>query len=219
MTEGQTGVIIQTNIFESTMGWLMTGPIFLLGIIILGLVLAVLFRRNKEIPKIRTTAVSVLMYYYLYVLFVNIVGIPVLDEIRRCHELGEPFFNPNINLIPLSDGFSLSFILNIFLFLPLGFFCPLLSRTFERAKYTFAAGLALSLFVEISQMFTMYRVSDINDLFANVAGTMIGYLCFRLAARLGIVKRMSARLPRGKDDLVYLPAVITAAAFVLGFFS
>lgn len=66
------------------------------------------------------------MYYYLCLLFTNIVGIPSIGEYVRLSQLGEAFFNPNINLIPLSDGFSLSFILNIILFIPLGFLCPII---------------------------------------------------------------------------------------------
>ncbi|MRT18404.1 VanZ family protein, partial [Vitellibacter sp. q18] len=96
--------------------------------------------------------------------------------------------NPNINLIPFSDGFSLSFILNILLFVPLGFLCPLISKTFERLRNTFLIGFGLSLFIETIQLFTLHRATDIDDLLTNVIGTIIGYFCFKLIAKLRIVK-------------------------------
>ena len=82
-------------------------------------------------------------------MLVNIVGIPTLDEYKRLLQLGETFFNPNVNLIPFSDGFSLSFILNIFLFIPFGFLCPLISKSYERIRNTFLIGMGLSFVIYI----------------------------------------------------------------------
>ena len=87
--------------------------------------LIIIFKKNKTISKIRISILFLVFYYYLCVMLTNIVGIPTLSEYIRLSRLGEAFFNPNINLIPFSDGFSLSFILNIFLFVPLGFYAPL----------------------------------------------------------------------------------------------
>lgn len=162
---------------------------------------------------------SLLIYYYLCVLFTHIVGIPTLSELIRVSQLGEAFFNPNLNLIPLSDGFSLSFILNIFLFIPLGFLCPIISRTFERAGNIFLIGFVLSILNEISQLFTLYRATDIYDLLTNLIGAMTGYLCFGLAAKRQFVKTYSNQQSEGKDNSAYLPVFIIMVAFVLGFFS
>lgn len=159
-------------------------PIFLLGVILIGGALAVIFRKNNQIPKIKTTIITLLLYYYLCILFTNIVGIPTLNECIRMVQLGEPFFNPTLSFIPFSDGFSRSFILNIFLFIPFGFLCPLISSTLERARNILFIGFSLSFLIEISQLFTVYRVTDINDILTNIAGTLIGYLCFRVIVKL-----------------------------------
>lgn len=215
----KTSVTIQMGLADSVLDLLALKPVFLLGIIIIGISLVIIFKSSDSIPKMKTTVVSLIMYYYMCLLLTNIVGIPTLSEYIRLSKLGEAFFNPKINLIPLRDGFSLSFILNIFLFIPLGFLCPMISKKFKRARNTIFIGLGLSFFVEISQLFTLYRVTDIDDLLTNVFGTAIGYLCFRLIAKRGSVKLYSNQQSEGKDFSEYLPVIIIAAAFVLGFFS
>ncbi len=113
----------------------------------------------------------------------------------------------------------MSFILNIFLFIPLGFLCPLISKTFERARNTLFIGFGLSLFIEMIQLFTLYRATDIDDLLTNVTGTMLGYLCFRLIAKLRIVILHSNDRTEERDYTVYIPIVIMIVTVVLGFFS
>lgn len=219
VVSGQSGVETQFGLLDSIIDLFMIGAIFLLGIVFIGIVLFALFRKNTCIPKIKITIAALMMYCYLCVLFTNVVGIPTLSEFIRMLHLGEGLLHPNINLIPFSDGFSLSFILNIFLFIPFGFLCPFISKTFERAKTIFLIGLGLSAFIEFTQLFTLYRVSDINDLMTNVIGTMIGYLCFRLLAKLKFVKLFSNQQSGEKDCLAFLPVFIIMVTFVLGFFS
>lgn len=133
----QTGTAIQLNLFESIKDLLLVKPIFLIGVFLIGFFLFWIFNKDKTLPKLKITVLSLVMYYYLCLMLVNIVGIPTLDEYKRLLQLGETFFNPNVNLIPFSDGFSLSFILNIFLFIPFGFLCPLISKSYERIRNTF----------------------------------------------------------------------------------
>lgn len=210
---------IQIGLFESIIDLLLIEPFLLLGIVLIGILLIVIFRKDSSIPKIKTSILSLAFYYYLCIMFTHIVGIPTLSEFIRLSRLGEAFFNPNINVIPLSAGMGLGFILNIFLFIPLGFLCPLMSKTLERAGNTFFIGLGLSLFIEIVQLFTLYRATDIDDLITNVIGTMIGYLCFRLIVKLRIVKLHSSLKAVERDYTVYIPIAIIIVAFILGFFS
>lgn len=41
---------------------------------------------------------------------------------------------------------------------------------------TFLVGLLFSLLIEIGQIFTMYRQTDVNDLLMNTLGVMIGWV-------------------------------------------
>lgn len=219
VSNGETGVEIQLGLLDSILDLLSISPIFLLGIVFIGIILTIILRKDRSIPKVKTSVLSLILYCYLCMMLTNIVGIPTLSESIRLSQLGESFFYPNVNLIPLSDGFSLSFVLNIFLFMPLGFLSPFISKTFERVRNIFFIGLGLSLFIEIAQLFTLYRATDVDDLLTNVAGTMIGYLCFRLIAKLRTSKPYSGQKITKRDYTAYLPVVIIIIAFVLGFFS
>ena len=215
----QTGVVIHQTIFEFILGLLMISPIFLLGIVLIGVLLFLIFKKDRTVPRVKTSVLSIMLYYYLCMMLVNIVGIPTLNEFIRMSQLGEPFFKPNINLIPFSDGLSFSFVANIFLFIPFGFLCPLISSAYLRVKNVFFIGLGLSLFIEIVQLFTLYRATDINDLLTNVIGTLIGYCCFRFVQKIRGRKPHSPSRSAKKGHTAYLPVIIMIIAFGVGFFS
>jgi glycopeptide antibiotics resistance protein len=98
----------------------------------------------------------------------SIVGIPSINDLT---------IDLSINIIPIVDiinGLKTT-VLNIILFIPLGFLLPLIWHNFRSAKNTILFGFGLSLVIEISQIFT-YRATDIDDLITNTAGTLLGYL-------------------------------------------
>ena len=74
-------------------------------------------------------------------------------------------------------------ILNIILFVPLGFFLPLLYKKYHHMKTVALTGFLFSLAVEIVQMFG-WGSSDINDLMTNTAGACIGFLVYCLLSRI-----------------------------------
>lgn len=209
---------VQLGLWESIMDLLMIKPVFFLGIFVVIVLLLILGKNKSAVSKVRIILVSFILYYYLYLLFGNIVGVPTLSELFRLSRLKEAVFNPNINLIPFSDGLSLSFILNIVLFVPLGFLCPILSRTYQSAKADILSGFFLSLFIEISQLFTLYRATDINDLITNILGAVVGYLCFNLIVKLKVVKRIDTKRSVEKDSLAYMPLSIMIISFGCVFF-
>lgn len=220
ITSNQADSVTQLGLLESIMDLLAIDPIFLFGIVLIAVPLILICKKESSINKAKITFLSLIMYYYLCVMLGHIVGIPTLKEYIRLSYLGETFFNPKLNLIPLSDGFSLSFILNIFLFIPLGFLCPFISKSYTKMKNTILIGIGFSLFIEIAQLFTLHRATDINDLLTNVIGTCIGYLCSKwiLTKREGS-EAYSGIKPKGKDYTVYIPISIIAVTSILGFFS
>lgn len=210
---------IQLGLFEVIKDFFIVNPIFLLGIIVICIILAIIFKKNRTISKIRLSISLLIFYYYLCVMLTNIVGIPTIRELIRLSRLGESFFNPNINLIPFSDGFSFSFVLNIFLFIPLGFLCPLISKSYQRVKNILFIGCGLSFSIEIVQLFTLYRATDIDDLITNTVGTLIGYFYFRLTQKLFITKFHSINDFKEPPYMGYIPIVIIITTFILGIFS
>ncbi len=209
----------QLGLIDAVKDLLMVNRVFLLGVIVIGVMLIMIFKKYRTIPKARILILSLVFYYYLCVMLTNIVGIPTLGEYIRLSGLGEAFFNPNINLIPFSDGLSLGFVLNVLLFVPLGIFCPFISKYYQHAKHIFFIGFCTSVFIEIVQLFTLYRATDIDDLITNVIGTLVGYVCFRIVHHLVISKFHSMSDYGEPRCMRYVPVIIIVAAFILGFFS
>ena len=88
-------------------------------------------------------------------------------------------FDPYFYLIPFAGFFNdlANSILNILLFVPIGLLLPMLCNSCCRFKNIMIIGFLCSLTIELGQIFT-YRVTDINDLITNAAGTALGYFLF-----------------------------------------
>ena len=123
----------------------------------------------------RRAACCLLMSLYLAAVDA-VVGLPSLLYIR---------FDRNINLVPFAYMFSdyKNSLLNVLLFVPLGFFLPVLWRRFRSFLPTALFGLGFSLSIEVLQLFT-FRATDINDLMTNTLGTVLGWCLGRLLLKL-----------------------------------
>jgi hypothetical protein len=91
-----------------------------------------------------------------------------------------------LNVVPLVTLDAPTFLLNIVMTLPLGALLPLLVRVRSVAGVTLV-GLLVSATIEVGQgvgdvLLGMSRTVDVNDLIANVAGAVLGLVCFRVAA-------------------------------------
>ena len=105
---------------------------------------------------------------------------------------------------PLTDPALLQLVLNVMLFLPLGFFVRVLFR--RGIVVAFLAGLVLSLFIECTQLTGVwglypcaYRVFDVVDLMTNTLGALLGVTIALLvprAARVRDVDPGEAEQPR-----------------------
>lgn len=94
-------------------------------------------------------------------------------------------FSPRIVLIPFLDMISgpVDTILNVILFIPLGFFLPLLYEKYNKINRIGLTGFLFSISIEIVQMFGMGS-TDINDLITNTVGTCLGYCIYKLLAKI-----------------------------------
>lgn len=142
--------------------------------------------------------------YLLFALYLSAVysavGLPDVTYVR---------LDLHFNLIPFAYMFSdyRNSILNVALFIPMGFFLPLCWRDFRRFGKTTLFGFSASLLIELLQIFT-YRATDINDLMTNTAGTILGWCAARL------LRKAVPGIPSGwKTAEAYL--VCAAAFFVM----
>lgn len=145
----------------------------------------------------KRTVWYLVMAVYLSGMFA-VVGLPDIRYIR---------FEPNINLVPFRYMFSdyASSLLNVLLFLPLGFFLPVLWEHFKKLHWTLLFGFCTSLLIEVLQIFT-FRATDVNDLITNTFGTLVGWCLGRLVLRL-----VPSLHPSGKTGDVYAVCGVTFA--------
>ncbi|MDR2703362.1 MAG: VanZ family protein [Cellulomonadaceae bacterium] len=120
-------------------------------------------------------ALLVILSIYLAVVF-YLTGFPSVWSLRTD-------YLAQIALDPLSFLRNpATSILNILLFVPLGFLVPLLWKGFRSFGRVALAGLAFSALIEISQLFTT-RTVTVDDLLMNTLGAVIGYCLLTLALK------------------------------------
>jgi glycopeptide antibiotics resistance protein len=91
-----------------------------------------------------------------------------------------------LNVVPIVTIDAPSFLLNVVMTLPLGALLPLLVRV-RSVPAVALVGLGVSTAIEVGQgvgdvLLGMQRTVDVNDLIANVSGTVLGLLIFRAVA-------------------------------------
>ncbi len=72
---------------------------------------------------------------------------------------------------------------NIAIFMPFGFLVPILGRKKRKFWFTALLGFELSLSVECIQLVTKTGCFDVDDIFLNTIGGMLGYLVYALMQR------------------------------------
>lgn len=163
---------------------------------VLALICAVLWgaiRLVMRVPVRRVTAEALFAGYLgamLYVVF--FLPLPVRPNETR-------LASDAINLVPthtvvrifkhFHQFLVLQVIGNVVMFVPLGFFLPLLSTRNRRFARTATIGLAVSVGIELVQLamlltLNLRRSVDVDDVILNVTGACCGYLIWRGAYAL-----------------------------------
>lgn len=96
----------------------------------------------------------------------------------------KPVFAPYFNFELFIDIFAcpMQYLLNFFLFVPMGFLVPLLWKQYRTENHVLLFGFGTSFAIEVLQMFCG-RTTDVDDLLMNTLGAIIGYWMFLVAER------------------------------------
>lgn len=146
-----------------------------------------------------------LMYLYLTLSVAGIGSIWDIGHYDRIIRLEE------INLIPFQSDGIMTYVLNIIMFLPLGFLIPLIWKQYRNSLKILLIGFGFSLSIEICQLFNR-RNTDIDDLIMNTLGAVAGYFIWKLT------KRLFRNINQKAISLSRLEPVIYLALAVLGEF-
>ena len=194
-------------------------------IITLGLISLYNYKQQKlfeEVLKYREVTHYIIGYVfiiYLLIMIKEIIGFPSISNWQRVLNVQGNIFDPNINLIPFEHGLIYSDYLNILMFVPLGIFLPLMWQKYHHLKPTIKFGFYLSLLIEFSQLFTRFRATDINDLIMNTLGVFVGWLLYRVFAKLILKKIEPIYLFQSSKFLAHEPQLYIAIVAVATFLS
>ena len=129
--------------------------------------------------------VALIFVYAVYLSAVfSAVGIPTINGLIVDIDFN---FVPLIDIVNSPVSYLKNTILNIILFVPLGFLLPTVWSEYRSGKKILFTGLGISLIIEILQIFT-FRLTDVDDLITNTVGTVLGYWLYsRFSEKLHLI--------------------------------
>ncbi|MGG1151609.1 VanZ family protein [Bacillus wiedmannii] len=122
-----------------------------------------------------------------------------------------------INLTLFDTAGSTTYLLNIVLFMPFGFLLPTIWPQFRKMKNTVCAGFFFSLAIELNQLLNN-RITDIDDLFTNTLGAIIGYVIYIVLFKMFkmICKREGKKLDTNSSLVIKYEAVFCLVCSFVG---
>lgn len=145
--------------------------------VLLGLLLSGKSLRRQQLSQ----------YFFGFVLLCYLFLLGIATGILNPNDISVEIFRlRSVNLIPFQRFTMEQGLLNIILFLPLGFMLPLVFRPLKKPAWgkILLASFGVSVLVELMQLFHTWRAFDVNDLLANILGGLIGYGIYLLLTRL-----------------------------------
>ena len=154
-----------------------------------------------------------LAWRFVFILYLCLVMRAVgMSSVWDIGQDGPVFQWDKINLIPFQAIGERTQMLNIILFMPLGFLLPFIWQKNRAFFRTVLAGFLLSLSIEVGQLFN-HRMTDIDDLFMNVLGTVLGFGLWYLLNRIFKVKPKEAGI--FPDAASHYLALTVVSSFLL----
>lgn len=146
---------------------------------------------------------------YMFSIF-NVTGVGTIYDILRT---GIQWHPNQINLQLFYEGaFVLGYRLNLYLFIPFGFLLPLIWPTINKFWQVLLYGSFFSLAIELSQLLNS-RVTDVDDLFMNTLGAIIGYLIYKLFRKI-VQPKTDMRQILKHEPIFYLSAIFIGHFFL-----
>lgn len=165
--------------------------LFIISIPIYIIFLIILIWKKVVIKK---TILNSLFYFYVIILLaVTIFPIPVqwLKEIWTYG--GDNNFIPFVSILSILSNDNLTVIIkmkqiigNIILFIPMGFFIPLIWKSMNYFKKALLIGILYSIWVELAQhiisllLWFNYKVTDVDDILLNTFWFIMGFFFYKL---------------------------------------
>ncbi|MDP4182920.1 MAG: VanZ family protein [Bacillota bacterium] len=178
-----------------------------------------LFKGNKTIGKTKVIF-GALIIIYLLVLF----GLTSMDRWPGMSmHTNFKLFSSYIEAWNTFTVRAWQFIIfNIIMFIPLGILLPLINRKFTKVRWILTATFLTTLFIEVFQLLTGRGIFELDDLFHNTLGGMIGYCLYMFGYRAITGTRKNEintnNHAHGTSKVKFLILPITVTAIFIGIF-
>lgn len=148
-----------------------------------------LFKGKKEV-SLYQSILFVILLGYLFLVF-------AMTGLSRAENFSNTIINLNFLSAYLNVWYSWSLtpllllILNILMLFPLGFLLPLISKKFDSVKNILLVAFTFTIFIELFQLITHRGIFELDDLFHNTIGSIIGYFIVKVFLELKDSKKVS----------------------------
>lgn len=176
----------------------MIGSSFII-VALISMALWIIYRIYNVIKNKKTNIVReiILFIFFVYFLFLLLLTIFKGGRIEFSNQFNSYMYREHgllgiINIVPIKETINTfmhsetgmrnslrNLIGNILVFMPLGFFIPLLFDKFNNLKKVLKVGCLSSLAIELSQLFVGSNVCDIDDVIYNTLGALAGFICYK----------------------------------------
>ncbi|MGU3442578.1 VanZ family protein [Bacillus cereus] len=179
------------------------------------IIFCVLFQIGFYFKAKRNISIRHFLWVYIFVFYLSLVykvtQIATVWDISRY----ETWIRVSqINLTLFDTAGSTTYLLNIVLFMPFGFLLPTIWPQFRKMKNTVCAGFLFSLAIELNQLLNN-RITDIDDLFTNTLGAIVGYVLYTALFKL-ILKREEKEFDTNSPLVIKYEAVFCLVCSFVG---
>ncbi|MCU4770492.1 VanZ family protein [Bacillus toyonensis] len=179
------------------------------------IIFCIVFQIGFYFKTKRTISIRHFLWVYMFLFYLSLVyGVTQIATVWDISRYETWIRVSQINLTLFDTAGSTTYLLNILLFMPLGFLLPTIWPQFRKMKNTIYAGFFFSLAIELSQLLNN-RITDIDDLFTNTLGAIVGYVLYRVLFKL-IDKREGEKLDTNTSLVIQYEAVFYLVFSLVG---
>ncbi|EOP58381.1 teicoplanin resistance protein VanZ [Bacillus cereus VDM053] len=163
----------------------------------------------------RNISILHFLWVYVFLFYLSLVyGVTQIATVWDISRYETWIRVSQINLTLFDTAGSTAYLLNILLFMPLGFLLPTIWPHFRKMKNTVCAGFFFSLAIELNQLLNN-RITDIDDLFTNTLGAIVGYVIYRVLFKM-ICKREEKKLDTNFPLVIKYEAIFCLVCSFVG---
>ncbi|MGH1287638.1 VanZ family protein [Bacillus toyonensis] len=163
----------------------------------------------------RIISIRHFLWVYVFLFYLSLVyGVTQIATVWDISRYETWIRVSQINLTLFDTAGSTTYLLNIVLFMPLGFLLPTIWSQFRKMKNTVCAGFFFSLAIELNQLLNN-RITDIDDLFTNTLGAIVGYVIYRVLFKM-ICKREGKKLDTNSSLVIKYEAIFCLVCSFVG---